>query len=59
MSDPQLELYRSALEAIRPGAEWTISVSGYESLLWHDETQAKPTEEEFNAAVTTVKNGST
>jgi hypothetical protein len=45
------QLYCTALIAAYPGAEFTISDPGYETLLWHDTTIPKPTEAEFDAAV--------
>lgn len=40
-----------ALQAIRPGAQWTIGDAGYSSLNWLDLVQVKPTQAEFDTAV--------
>ena len=42
---------RSAITALRPGAECTISGDTYEGITWLDKNQTKPTEEEVNAKV--------
>lgn len=36
------------LQSLRPLAEWTAQES-YESIIWHDTVQTKPTKEEFDA----------
>ena len=41
----------SALEALRPKAQWTLAGDSYTNLQWLDETQTKPTEEEVNAKI--------
>ena len=41
----------SALEALRPKAQWTLAGDSYTNLQWLDETQTKPTEEEVNLKV--------
>ena len=53
----------SALQALRPGAEWRWHGSDYTGLEWLDETQIKPTEQEItdkidelNAAAEAEKN---
>ena len=38
----------SALEALRPKAQWTLAGDSYVNLQWLDKTQTKPTEEELN-----------
>jgi hypothetical protein len=45
----------AALTAGWPGAQWTLAGEDYAGLLWLDETIPKPTEEEFSAAVTAVR----
>lgn len=49
--DPTLAVMCDALQAMCPGAEFTISSGGYDTLIWHDTVQSKPTEAQFNAAV--------
>ena len=51
----------NALEALKPGAIWTLpnnptATNDYERLVWQDESQTKPTEEEVNAKVTELTN---
>ena len=51
----------NALEALKPGAIWTLphnptATNDYERLVWQDESQTKPTEEEVNAKVTELVN---
>ena len=51
----------NALEALKPGAIWTLpnnptATTDYERLVWQDESQTKPTEEEVNAKVTELVN---
>ena len=41
----------SALEALRPKAQWTLTEDSYANLQWLDETQTRPTEEEVNLKV--------
>ena len=41
----------SALEALRPKAQWTLAGDSYTNLQWLDETQTKPTEDEINAKI--------
>ena len=46
----------NALEALKPEAIWSLvnnptATSDYECLVWQDETQTKPTEEEINAKI--------
>ena len=50
-----------ALEALKPAAIWTLphnptAANDYERLVWQDESQTKPTEEEVNAKVTELVN---
>ena len=50
-----------ALEALKPGAIWTLphnptAANDYERLVWQDESQTKPTEDEVNAKVTELVN---
>ena len=51
----------NALEALKPGAIWTLpnnttATNDYERVVWQDESQTKPTENEVNAKVTELKN---
>jgi hypothetical protein len=41
--------YAAALEAIRPGAQWTLNGDTYDGLTWLDETP-KPSQAELDAA---------
>jgi len=50
-----------ALVALNPGAIWTLphkptAANDYERLVWQDESQTKPTEEEVNAKITELVN---
>ena len=50
-----------ALVALKPGAIWTLpnnptATNDYERLVWQDESQTKPTEEEVNIKVTELVN---
>ena len=49
-----------ALEVLKPKAIWTLinnptATSDYECLVWQDEIQTKPTEEEVNAKIDELK----
>tara|TARA_B100000401_G_scaffold408892_1_gene325989 strand:- start:16 stop:402 length:387 start_codon:yes stop_codon:yes gene_type:complete len=41
----------SALEALKPKAQWTLAGDSYANLQWLDSSQTKPTEEEVNAKI--------
>ena len=43
-----------ALQALKPGAEWTLIGSVYSGLEWLDSGQTKPTETEVNNKVTAL-----
>ena len=50
-----------ALVALKPGAIWTLpnnptATNDYDRLVWQDESQTKPTEDEVNAKVTELVN---
>ena len=50
-----------ALEALKPGAIWTLpnnptATNDYQRLVWQDESQTKPTEDEVNTKVTELVN---
>ena len=47
---------RSAINALRPGAECSIRGNSYAGIEWLDKSQTKPTEEEVNAKVTELVN---
>ena len=46
---------RSAITALRPGAECTITGDTYEGITWLDKNQTKPTEEEINTKITELQ----
>ena len=46
---------RSAITALRPGAECTITGNTYEGINWLDKNQTKPTEEEINTKITELQ----
>ena len=46
-----------ALARLRPGAKWTMSdINDYRTLIWNDDTQTKPTQDECNNMYTQIKN---
>ena len=49
-----MQLTVEAIFSIRPKAEFNVGTT-YESLIWRDKTQDKPTEKEFNDAVEAEK----
>ena len=44
----------SALLALKPGAQWTLSGSDYSGLTWLDSSQTKPTETEINSKIASL-----
>lgn len=44
-----------ALVNLRPGAQWSLNGDEYEGLVWLDEIQTKPTEEEVNQEIERLK----
>ena len=40
-----------ALQALKPGVEWTLRGSDYSGLEWLDSSQTKPTETEVNSKI--------
>ena len=46
----------SALEALKPKAEWTLRGETYADLEWLDKNQTKQTEEEVNAKISELEN---
>ena len=49
-----MKMTLNAVFSIRPNAEFSVGTT-YESLIWRDKKQDKPTEKEFNDAVTTER----
>ena len=45
-----------AIQTIRPNAEFTQTGLEYSDLIWNDNLQIKPTEEEFTTAVAEIQN---
>ena len=41
----------SALQILKPEAQWTLYGSEYSDLTWLDKTQTKPTEDELNTKI--------
>ena len=48
--------FTKALQALKPNSEWAVTGDQYSRLVWLDESQTKPTEDEVNAKVTELKN---
>ena len=46
----------SALQSLKPGAEWTLSGEDYTGLNWLDSKQTKPTETEVNSKISELDN---
>ena len=46
----------SALQALKPGAEWVVRGDDYSGLEWLDSGQTKPTETEINNKITELDN---
>ena len=44
----------AALQALKPGAEWTLRGSDYSGLEWLDSSQTKPTETEINSKISSL-----
>ena len=44
-----------ALVELKPGAEWSIGGRDYEQLVWLDKSQTKPTLEELNIKLSSMK----
>ena len=45
-----------ALQALKPGAQWTLTGFDYSGITWLDSSQTKPTESEIDAEVTRLDN---
>ena len=46
----------TALQALKPGAEWTLRGEDYSGLEWLDNSQTKPTETEVNSKISELDN---
>ena len=46
---------QESLESLRPHANWCMSGNDYSGLIWQDESQTKPTEEEVVRKVAELK----
>ena len=46
----------SALQALKPGAQWTLRGDEYSGLEWLDSKQTKPTETEVNSKIAELDN---
>ena len=44
----------SALQELKPGAQWTLRGSDYSGLEWLDSSQTKPTETEVNSKISSL-----
>ena len=40
-----------ALSSLRPHAEWTVTGNNLGAIIWHDESQDRPTDSEINAEI--------
>ena len=45
-----------ALQALKPGAQWTLNGDDYSGLTWLDSSQTKPTETEVNSKNSALDN---
>ena len=46
----------SALQALKPGAQWVLRGTDYSGLEWMDSGQTKPTETEINSKISALDN---
>ena len=46
----------SALQSLKPGAQWTLRGTDYSGLEWLDSSQTKPTETEINSKISELDN---
>ena len=46
----------SALQSLKPGAEWVLRGTDYSGLEWLDSSQTKPTETEVNSKISELDN---
>ena len=44
----------AALQALKPGAQWTLRGTDYSGLTWLDSSQTKPTETEVNSKISSL-----
>ena len=44
----------SALQSLKPGAQWTLRGTDYSGLEWLDSSQTKPTETEINSKISVL-----
>ena len=44
-----------ALNALAPGAEWSVNADDYDQLTWYSENIPKPTKEELEAKIEELK----
>ena len=44
----------AALQALKPGAQWTLRGTDYSGLEWIDSSQTKPTETEINSKISSL-----
>ena len=44
----------AALQALKPGAQWTLRGTDYSGLEWLDSSQTKPTETEVNSKISSL-----
>ena len=44
----------AALQALKPGAQWTLRGDDYSGLEWVDSSQTKPTETEVNSKISSL-----
>ena len=47
--------FTRALEALKPNSEWAVTGDQYSRLVWQDESQTKPTEEEIEIKIAEIK----
>ena len=45
-----------ALQALKPGAQWTLNGDDYSGLTWLDSSQTKPTETAVNSKISALDN---
>ena len=45
-----------ALQALKPGAQWSLSGEDYSGLTWLDSSQTQPTETEVNSKISELDN---
>ena len=48
-----------ALQALKPGAQWTLRGFDYSGLEWMDSSQTKPTETEVNSKISSLDSAET